>query len=95
MSDFDFLIPGSSHRWENGQEHRWEKFQNPVCREDREEDHFKCAECHGYLGGKIITAIYCLDCQRHYHVNCFQVENIYQEREAPEDTHPEAEQNPG
>ena len=84
------LTPGTIHRNESGQEHQWEKFQNAVCREDQKEDHYKCAECHRYLGGKIITAIYCLDCQQYYHVNCFQVES-----DASENMQPEAEDGKG
>ena len=41
----------------------------------QDSDHFKCSECDKYLGGKILTAIYCETCDQYYHLNCFELDD--------------------
>ena len=70
--------------------HEFKKYQNVITLEPQEEDHLKCAECKDYLKGKILTGIFCIDCNRHaklnncvkiiivfdrhYHKSCFEMD---------------------
>ena len=37
-------------------------------------EHLKCGECKKYLGGFIITAIFCHCCNMYFHINCFELD---------------------
>mgnify|MGYP001234727955 CR=1 FL=1 len=36
-----------------------------------------------YLGGKILTAIYCETCGKYYHLNCFELDDDGEEKKQP------------
>ena len=71
------LKGGSEHN-----EHDFEIFKNEITTKENAIDHVKCGECTNYLGGKILKGVYCTDCNKHYHINCFEyVKEIYDDPE--------------
>ena len=54
--------------------HEYRKYQNVITLEPQDEDHLKCAECRDYLRGKILTGIFCIECDNYYHKSCFEMD---------------------
>lgn len=50
----------------------------------QDDDHLKCSQCEQYLGGKILTAIFCETCNKYYHLNCFELDDDDAEEEEEE-----------
>ena len=36
--------------------------------------HQKCFQCNKFLGGIVLTTIYCETCQQHFHLPCFELD---------------------
>ena len=44
-----------------------------MCVQAYERLHLKCSQCNNFLGGKVVTAIYCETCDQYFHLPCFEL----------------------
>ena len=67
IEKFVHVNPGSKHR-----NHDFHTFQNDYLNSPKM--HLKCFQCNNFLGGIVLTAIYCKTCDQYFHLPCLELD---------------------
>ena len=47
--------------------------------------HQKCFQCNKFLGGIVLTTIYCETCQQYFHLHCYELDTSKDTTEGEEE----------